>query len=129
VVVSKVFDWGPGGTLGPLISTTTNTYMTDSNYTSRYIFNRLVSSQVSSGANSVYTVYNSYDQYNYQGGALTDLTNPVPRASGVTQNRPVGVTSKPASCRPLTRTCLFYPSGARSARLFVENLCCAVDPQ
>jgi len=29
-------------------------------------------------------------------------------ASGVTQNRPVGITRKPASCRPASRTRLFY---------------------
>jgi YD repeat-containing protein len=50
--------------------TTTNTYLTNSNYTSAYIYNRLVTSTVTSGSNTAYLASNSYD-----GSALTNVTN------------------------------------------------------
>ena len=59
---------------GPLLRTYTNTYLNSSNYTSRYIFNRLQGSSVTDGTNSLSLVSNSFDQ-----STLTDLTNPAPR--------------------------------------------------
>jgi hypothetical protein len=50
-------------------STTTNTYLNNSNYTSAYIYNRLVSSTIPDGTNTATVTSNSYD-----GSALTNVT-------------------------------------------------------
>ncbi len=58
--------------------TYTNTYLTGSNYTSRYIYNRLLSSTVTDGTNTLTLVSNTYDNYN--------SPYPLVDAPGITQH-------------------------------------------
>jgi YD repeat-containing protein len=60
------------GNLTTPARTYTNTYLTNANYTSRYIRNRLLTSTVTDGTNNVTLVSNTYD-----GGTLTNVTNMV----------------------------------------------------
>ncbi|HLG96093.1 MAG TPA: RHS repeat-associated core domain-containing protein [Bryobacteraceae bacterium] len=72
VTQMQVYNYGTPGnnyTPGSLARTYTNTYLNTSNYTSRYIFNRLASSTVSDGTHLTYLVQNSYD------GAVSDVPN------------------------------------------------------
>jgi len=62
----QVFNFG---NLSTPARTYTNNYLNSSNYTSRYIFNRLTSSTVTDGTNSATLVSNSYD-----GTSLTNVT-------------------------------------------------------
>ncbi len=50
-----------GGSFGSPARTYTNTYLSSSNYTSQYIFNRLVSSTVTDGINTALLAQNLYD--------------------------------------------------------------------
>ncbi|HTR35829.1 MAG TPA: RHS repeat-associated core domain-containing protein [Bryobacteraceae bacterium] len=63
---AKVYDFG---NLSTPARTYTNTYLTGSQYSSRYILNRLTSSSVSDGTNSATLVSNGYD-----GNTLTNVT-------------------------------------------------------
>ncbi len=66
VVQSKVYNYAPGNSPGPLCGTTTNTYLTSSNYTSRSMYNRLWYATVANGSGqSAGVVTNTYDQYSY----------------------------------------------------------------
>src|SRR5262249_45013753 len=66
---SKVYGWAGGSNYGPLLQTTTNSYLGSANYTSRYIFNRLYSTFVANGSGQGATVLtHNYDQY----GSLAD---------------------------------------------------------
>jgi RHS repeat-associated protein len=65
VTQMQMYDFG---NLTTPARTYTNTYLTDPNYTSRYIFNRLVSSVVTNGAVSTTLIQNTYD-----GAPLFDL--------------------------------------------------------
>ncbi len=47
--------------VGSLARTYTNTYLGGSNYTSLYIFNRLLTSTVTDGTNTATLVSNTYD--------------------------------------------------------------------
>ncbi len=58
VTQTKIYDYG---SLTTPARTYTHTYVTDSNYTSRHIWNRLLSTYVSDGVNNVQLVYNIYD--------------------------------------------------------------------
>jgi YD repeat-containing protein len=49
------------GSVGSLARTYTNTYLSNSNYTPLYIFNRLVTSTVTDGTNTATLVSNTYD--------------------------------------------------------------------
>ena len=49
--------------VGSLARTYTNTYLAGTNYTSRYILNRLLASTVTDGTNTATLVSNTYDQY------------------------------------------------------------------
>lgn len=69
----QIYDWGAASTTpspGPLLRTYTNTYLNTSNYTSRYIYNRLSHSQVGDGTHLAVLVSNTYDTYNYCAGTL-----------------------------------------------------------
>jgi RHS repeat-associated protein len=66
----RVFDWG---NLSQPARTFTYTYLTGSQYTSRRIYNRLVSATVSDGSQNVGLVWNSYDVYSLTN--RTDLRN------------------------------------------------------
>jgi RHS repeat-associated protein len=64
IVQTKAYDYAAGGNPGALLRTTTNSYASSSNYTSRYIFNRLGSTSVANGSGQAATVVsNVYDQY------------------------------------------------------------------
>ncbi len=64
VLWTKVYDFG---NLATPARTYTNTYLSDANYTSRYIFNRVVSTSVTpAGGAAVQLRWNSYDTYNSQ---------------------------------------------------------------
>src|SRR5262249_2019538 len=64
VTVSKVYDYG---NLVTPIRTFTNTYLSDSNYTSRHIWNRLLSTDLSDNASHTVTLFtNTYDNYGQQ---------------------------------------------------------------
>ena len=64
VVQTKVYDYAAGGNPGALLRTTTNGYLTSSNYTSRYIFNRLTETWAANGSGqAARVVSNFYDQY------------------------------------------------------------------
>jgi hypothetical protein len=69
VTQTKVYDYAAGSNPGPLLRTYTNTYLTDPNYTSRNIYNRLGSSTVSNGGSAVTLVNNSFDE-----SAITDAS-------------------------------------------------------
>ncbi len=69
VLTTKLYDFAPGSS-DPQTTpsrTYTNTYLTDPAYTSRYILNRLVSTQLFDGSTTLTLVTNSYDNY---GGSL-----------------------------------------------------------
>ena len=57
----KAYNFGAGA-VGSLARTYTNTYLGGSNYTSLYIFNRLLTSTVTDGTNTATLVSNAYDQ-------------------------------------------------------------------
>ena len=57
------------GVVGSVARTYTNTYLGGTNYTSRYIFNRLLTSTVTDGTHTATLVSNSYDQ-----SSLTNIT-------------------------------------------------------
>src|SRR5581483_6222819 len=57
----QVYNFGTGTNVGPLARTYTNTYLTGANYSSRYIFNRLLTSTVTDGTNSTTLASNTYD--------------------------------------------------------------------
>ncbi len=65
-----VYNFG-AGSYGSLARTYTNTYLSTSNYTPLYIFNRLKKSTVTDGTNTATLVSNSYD-----GGTLSNVTGP-----------------------------------------------------
>jgi RHS repeat-associated protein len=65
VLTSNIYDYGNASTPA---RTYTNTYLTNSNYTSRYIFNRLLTSVVNNATQNVTLVTNAYDS-----SSLTDL--------------------------------------------------------
>jgi YD repeat-containing protein len=70
VMQMQLYDFG---NLATPARTYTNTYLTDQNYTSRYIFNRLTKSVLTNGAVSTTLVQNSYDAASIQnvpGGAI-----------------------------------------------------------
>ncbi|HKV95862.1 MAG TPA: hypothetical protein VJR90_00005, partial [Gammaproteobacteria bacterium] len=71
----QVYDWGAGAP-GPLLRTYTNTYLTDSNYISRYIFNRLLTSKVTGGGYNATLVSNAYDTYGTGCAYLPGLSGP-----------------------------------------------------
>ena len=81
---SKVYNYAPAGQTGALLRTYTNSYLATEPYTSRYIYNRLLSSTVAGGASNVTLVQNVYD--NYYPFPLTDLTNPAPRQHDASYN-------------------------------------------
>jgi YD repeat-containing protein len=64
VTQTKLYEWN---SLTTPARTYTNTYSTDSNYTSRYIRNRLLSSTLTSGSQTITLVTNTYD-----GSTITD---------------------------------------------------------
>jgi hypothetical protein len=65
VTQSKLYDYG---NLTTPIRTFNGTYLATSQYTSRHIWNRLLTSAVTDGTNNVTLVTNTYD-----GGSLTDI--------------------------------------------------------
>jgi len=69
VTESKVYDYG---SLSTPARTYTNTYSTASAYYERYIYNRLLTSTVTDGSQTVTLVTNTYDTYS--GGALTNVS-------------------------------------------------------
>jgi RHS repeat-associated protein len=60
LLTQKLYDWN---SLTTPIRTYTNTYITNSSYTSLYIFNRLLTSTVYDGTNTLTLVSNTYDSY------------------------------------------------------------------
>ena len=60
VVQTQMYNFGAGA-VGSLARTYTNTYLTGTHYTSRYIVNRLQTSTVTDGTNSTTLVSNSFD--------------------------------------------------------------------
>ena len=66
ITQTKLYDWG---NLSSPARTYNHSYLTNSNYTSRYIFNRPTSSTVTGGGQTVTLVSNGYDS-----GALTART-------------------------------------------------------
>ncbi len=68
----KAYNFGAGA-VGSLARTYTNTYLGGSNYTSLYIFNRLLTSTVTDGTNTATLVSNAYDQ-----NALVTQSGPNP---------------------------------------------------
>ncbi len=62
----QIYGYGPpGGGSGSLARTYTNTYQTNSNYTSRYIFNRLLTSTLTDGTHTTTLASNTYDGSGY----------------------------------------------------------------
>ncbi len=82
VTQTKVYDFG---NLTTPARTYTNTYLTDANYTSRNIWNRLVSSTVSSASQSVQLVSNQYDTYS-AGGYCSSYTSTLYNMTGLRQH-------------------------------------------
>ena len=66
VLQSNIYDYG---NLSTPARTYNNTFVTDPNYTSQYIFNRLLWTSVSNSSQNVTLVANTYDGY-----SLTDIT-------------------------------------------------------
>jgi hypothetical protein len=62
VTQTTIYDYG---NLSTPARTYTNTYLTGSQYSSRYIFNRLVTSTVTNGGETGTLVSNTYDYYSY----------------------------------------------------------------
>ena len=60
VLLTQVYDYG---NLATPARTYYNVYLTDANYTSRYIFNRLLTATVTSGGQTATLVQNVYDRY------------------------------------------------------------------
>jgi hypothetical protein len=56
----QVYNFG-NGAVGSLARTYTNTYLSNSNYTPLYIFNRLLTSTVTDGTNTATLGSNTYD--------------------------------------------------------------------
>ncbi len=78
LLTMQVYNFGVGGGgVGSLARTYTNTYLGGSNYTSRYILNRLLTSTVTDGTNTATLASNTYDQY-----AFASLPNTCPASSG-----------------------------------------------
>jgi hypothetical protein len=104
VVQSKIYDYAAGNNPGALLRTYTNTYITDSNYTSRYIFNRLSYTTFSDrGGTPLTLAANWYDQ-----ASLTDITSPVPRqhdtAYGASFPYRGNLTTQTSAVNTVTRT-------------------------
>lgn len=70
LLTMQAYNFG-NGSPGALARTYTNTYLGGTNYTSRYIFNRLLTSTVTDGTNTATLASNTYDQ-----SALTNIPNP-----------------------------------------------------
>ena len=100
---SADYDYAAGSQPGPLLRSYSNTYLTSSNYTSRYMFNRLQSSSVSIGSTNATLVSNGYDQ-----SSLTDIINPVPREHDATYNTSLvyrgNATTQSLPDKTITRT-------------------------
>ena len=60
LLTMQAYNFGAGA-VGSLARTYTNTYLGGTNYTSRYIFNRLLTSTVTDGTNTATLASNSYD--------------------------------------------------------------------
>ena len=69
------------GAPGSVARTYHNTYLGGTNYTSRYIFNRLLTSTVTDGTNTATLVSNTYDQY-----LLTNVTTPCGYSGGLCEH-------------------------------------------
>ena len=79
VTQTRLYDYS---SLATPAKTYTNTFLTGTNYTSRNIRNRLLTSTVSDGTNTVTLVTNTYDDYStYRSGCTTDGS----QISGVVQ--------------------------------------------
>ena len=67
VTQMQLYNYGTPGsnTPGPLARTYTNTYLNSSNYTSRYIFNRMATSTVTDGTHTTTLASNTYDGTTY----------------------------------------------------------------
>ena len=72
LLTQQVYNFGAGA-VGSLARTYTNTYLSNTNYTSLYIFNRLLTSTVTDGTNTATLASNSYDQ-----NALVTQSGPNP---------------------------------------------------
>jgi YD repeat-containing protein len=70
LLTMQAYNFGSGA-VGSLARAYTNTYLGSSNYTSRYIFNRLLTSTVTDGTNTAALVTNTYDQHAYTNITLT----------------------------------------------------------
>jgi hypothetical protein len=70
LITMQVYNFGSGA-VGSLARTYTNTYLGGTNYTSLYVFNRLLASTVTDGTNTATLVTNTYDQT-----GLINIPNP-----------------------------------------------------
>lgn len=62
LLTQQLYNYGsPGGGVGSLARTYSNTYLLTSSYTSLYIFNRLTLSTVTDGTNTARLAFNTYD--------------------------------------------------------------------
>ncbi len=82
LLTQQIYNYGPpGGGVGSLARTYTNSYLGSTNYTNRYIYNRLAGTTVTDGTNTATLVNNGYDTY-----SLTNIT-------GMTQHDSAYTTS------------------------------------